>query len=145
MLHKEAKILLGLHQTIRTQQCFLSKAAHPHLSCLYIARLSAIEGEKRPWLMSRNLLKTELTILERQFPRTHGVFQMISTSSEELVCQFTDIKQKKHTFQCNLSVCINNSISVLNFISLLVSLAELSQNITLMDIRFRPPVRHGPG
>lgn len=53
--------------------------------------------------MSRNLLKTELTILERQFPRTHGVFQMISTSSEELVCQFTDIKQKKHTFQCNLS------------------------------------------
>lgn len=62
--------------------------------------------------MSRNLLKTELSILERQFPRTHGVFQMISTSSEELVCQFTDIKQKKHTFQCNLSVCVTGSRTI---------------------------------
>ena len=73
--------------------------------------------------MSRNLLKTELTILERQFPRTHGVFQMISTSSEELVCQFTDIKQKKHTFQCNLSVCHTNSCKLNKFNFLSVSLA----------------------
>lgn len=70
--------------------------------------------------MSRNLLKTELTILERQFPRTHGVFQMISTSSEELVCQFTDIKQKKHTFQCNLSVGATSNVVLLSYIALLV-------------------------
>lgn len=95
--------------------------------------------------MSRNLLKTELSILERQFPRTHGVFQMISTSSEELVCQFIDIKQKKHTFQCNLSVRITSSCTVTKlYISLVVSIAELPANTAVMDFRFRPPVRHGP-
>lgn len=82
--------------------------------------------------MSRNLLKTELTILERQFPRTHGVFQMISTSSEELVCQFTDIKQKKHTFQCNLSVCITGSYTV----SKLYRFASLASRVTREYYRY---------
>lgn len=54
--------------------------------------------------MSNKILKTELAILEKTFPRNHGYFQIVLSSMEELVCRFTDTKGTKYTIQCNISV-----------------------------------------
>ncbi len=56
--------------------------------------------------MSRKKLKTELSILEKTFPRdSDGCFQIVIASPEELVCRFVDQKTKrKFSLQCNISV-----------------------------------------
>ena len=54
--------------------------------------------------MSHKLLKTELSILEKSFPRNDGCFQIILAAPEELVCRFLDIKGDKYNLQCNISV-----------------------------------------
>lgn len=50
------------------------------------------------------VLKTELAILEKQFPRNNGPFQIILAATEELVCRFVDTKGNKYNLQCNISV-----------------------------------------
>ncbi len=50
------------------------------------------------------VLKTELSILEKQFPRNNGCFQIILAAVEELVCRFIDTKGNKYNLQCNISV-----------------------------------------
>ena len=60
--------------------------------------------------MSHKILKTELGILEKNFPRNDGCFQIILASPEELVCRFIDTKGDKYNLQCNISVSgIHNS------------------------------------
>ena len=57
--------------------------------------------------MSRQkLLKTELSILENNFPRNNDdCFQIVVASPEELVCRFIDAKnQNRFTLLCNISV-----------------------------------------
>lgn len=54
--------------------------------------------------MSYKLLKTELSILEKNFPRNDGCFQIIIASREELVCRFVDTKGNKYNLQCSISV-----------------------------------------
>ena len=57
--------------------------------------------------MSRQkLLRTELAILEKNFPRNNdGCFQIVIASPEELVCRFIDAERNnRFTLQCNLSV-----------------------------------------
>lgn len=56
--------------------------------------------------MSRKKLKTELSVLEKTFPRDcDGCFQIVIASPEELVCRFVDQKtKKKFCLQCNISV-----------------------------------------
>ena len=54
--------------------------------------------------MSHKLLKTELAILEKSFPRNDGCFQIIIASPEEVVCRFVDTKGIKYNLQCNISV-----------------------------------------
>ena len=49
-------------------------------------------------------LRTELSILEKSFPRNDGVFQIILASPEELVCRFYDPKGSKYNLQCSISV-----------------------------------------
>lgn len=59
--------------------------------------------------MSRpKLLRTELSILEKTFPRNcDECFQIVIASPEELVCRFTDLKNKnRFTLQCNISVSV---------------------------------------
>ena len=63
--------------------------------------------------MSRKkLLKTELSILEKTFPRDgDGCFQIVVASPEELVCRFVDLKKKnKFCLQCNLSVSVADPV-----------------------------------
>lgn len=48
-------------------------------------------------------LRTELSILEKSFPRNDGVFQIILASPEELVCRFYDPKGSKYNLQCSIS------------------------------------------
>lgn len=59
--------------------------------------------------MSHKTLKTELGILEKQFPRNHGCFQIVLASTEELVCRFVDAKGNKYTLQCSISVSLTAS------------------------------------
>lgn len=72
--------------------------------------------------MSRKkLLRTELSILEKTFPRdSDGCFQIVLASPEELVCRFVDQKGKyKFCLQCNLSVSvciIHNGIYIMIYI-----------------------------
>ena len=57
--------------------------------------------------MSRpKLLRTELSTLEKNFPRNcDECFQIVIASPEELVCRFIDTKnQNRFTLQCNISV-----------------------------------------
>ncbi len=57
--------------------------------------------------MSRQkLLRTELSTLEKNFPKNNDeCFQIVVASPEELVCRFIDLKNKKRfTLQCNISV-----------------------------------------
>jgi len=54
--------------------------------------------------MSYKLLKTELSILDKNFPRNDGCFQIIIASREELVCRFVDTKGNKYNLQCSISV-----------------------------------------
>ena len=57
--------------------------------------------------MSRQkLLKTELSILEKSFPKnTDECFQIVVASPEELVCRFVDPKTKnRFTLLANISV-----------------------------------------
>ena len=57
--------------------------------------------------MSRQkLLKTELSILEKCFPRNcDECFQIVIASPEELVCRFIDVKNKnRFTLLSNISV-----------------------------------------
>ena len=57
----------------------------------------------------RKLLRTELSILEKTFPRDgDGCFQIVIASQEELVCRFVDQKtKKKFCLECNLSVSLS--------------------------------------
>ncbi len=57
--------------------------------------------------MSRQkLLKTELSVLEKCFPRNcDECFQIVIASPEELVCRFIDVKAKnRFTLLSNISV-----------------------------------------
>lgn len=57
--------------------------------------------------MSRQkLLRTELSILEKTFPRNSDeCFQVVIASPEELVCRFMDIKNNnRFTLLSNISV-----------------------------------------
>lgn len=57
--------------------------------------------------MSRQkLLKTELSILEKSFPRNSDeCFQIVIASPEELVCRFMDVKNNnRFTLLSNISV-----------------------------------------
>ena len=57
--------------------------------------------------MSRQkLLRTELSTLEKNFPKSNDeCFHVVVASPEELVCRFIDLKNKKRfTLQCNISV-----------------------------------------
>ena len=56
--------------------------------------------------MSHKLLKTELSILEKSFPRNDGCFQIILAAPEELVCRFLDSKGDRYNLQCNISVSL---------------------------------------
>jgi hypothetical protein len=59
--------------------------------------------------MSRQkLLKTELSILEKSFPRNcDECFQIVIASPEELVCRFLDAKNnKRFTLLSNISVSV---------------------------------------
>lgn len=53
---------------------------------------------------SRKMLRRELSIIERSFPR-HGdhCFRVILASPEELVCRFVH-KDKTYNLQCSISV-----------------------------------------
>jgi len=64
--------------------------------------------------MSRKKLKTELSILEKTFPKDNdGCFQIVIASTEELVCRFVDQKKKKKfCLQCNISVSEGASYKV---------------------------------
>lgn len=61
--------------------------------------------------MSRQkLLKTELSILEKNFPRNNDeCFQIVVASPEELVCRFIDKNQNRFTLLCNISVGVASS------------------------------------
>lgn len=59
--------------------------------------------------MSQRVLKTELSILEKNFPRNNGCFQIIIASLEELACRFVDTKGNKYNLQCNISVSNSSS------------------------------------
>lgn len=52
------------------------------------------------------LLKTELSILEKCFPKnSDGCFQIIVATHEELVCRFVHSKRAtKYNLMCNISV-----------------------------------------
>ena len=52
----------------------------------------------------RKLLRAELRILEKQFPKDHERFQIALATPEELVCRFISNVGDALTFQCNLSV-----------------------------------------
>ena len=54
--------------------------------------------------MSRKILRTELSILEKHFPRHEGSFQIAMANPEELVCRFVDSSDQKYTIQCSISV-----------------------------------------
>ena len=54
--------------------------------------------------MSRKILKAELSILEKHFPRNEGSFQIVLANPEELVCRFVDSAGNKYKLQCSISV-----------------------------------------
>lgn len=59
--------------------------------------------------MSRQkLIRTELSILDKCFPRnSDGCFQIVVSSVEELVCRFINSKNgTKYDLTCNISVSI---------------------------------------
>ena len=59
--------------------------------------------------MSRQkLLKTELSILEKTFPKNSDeCFQVVIAAPEELVCRFIDVKNKsRFTLLSNMSVSV---------------------------------------
>lgn len=89
--------------------------------------------------MSYKLLKTELSILEKNFPRNDGCFQIIIASREELVCRFVDTKGNKYNLQCSISVSyiyreLNELVSVFIFYGL-KPLAQLPGGTTHLDFR----------
>ena len=50
-------------------------------------------------------LRSELSILERHFPRDGAErFQVIRATSEELICVFIDGTNTRYSIQCNISV-----------------------------------------
>lgn len=54
--------------------------------------------------MSKKILKAELSILEKHFPRNEGSFQIVLANPEELVCRFVDSAGNKYKLQCSISV-----------------------------------------
>ena len=54
-------------------------------------------------MSKKDTLKTELTILEQQFPKNHDCVQVITSSREELILRFVN-KDQKYTMHCNISV-----------------------------------------
>ena len=54
--------------------------------------------------MSKKILKAELSILEKHFPRNEGSFQIVLANPEELVCRFVDSAGNRYKLQCSISV-----------------------------------------
>lgn len=91
--------------------------------------------------MSRQkLLRTELSTLEKNFPKTgDDCFQIVIASPEELVCRFIDLKSKRRfTLQCNISVSsLKFRLASLIKSVLIDLLAQLPSGHANMDHRIR--------
>ncbi|XP_066921578.1 ubiquitin-conjugating enzyme E2 Q2-like [Clytia hemisphaerica] len=53
--------------------------------------------------MSRRELKKEIEYLKTVFPKTQHVLRILSASTDDLTCSFTDNSGKKHTIICSIT------------------------------------------
>ena len=83
------------------------------------------------------MLKGEIRLLERSFPRSHPRLQVVSASVDELTCRFVDGQGRKHTVHANITVSRSGSEcfeSAMNGLG--VEIGQLGHGV-LRDCRIR--------